>query len=233
MRGRSVLIVTGRPSCPGRYPFHSSSATAGTPPARKGHMATTSKLAIAKDVTELIGRTPLVSINRIGAGLPGRIVAKLESFNPASSVKDRIGVAMIDAAERSGHDRRRTPSCSSRPAATPASRWRSSRAVRGYRLVLMMPETMSIERRKLLKAFGAELILTPGRRRDAGRHPPRAGAGRHRPPLPDPPAVREPGQPGRPPPDDGRGDLAGHRRPDRLSSSPASAPAGRSPASAR
>ena len=125
-------------------------------------MATTSKLAIAKDVTELIGRTPLVSINRIGAGLPGQIVAKLESFNPASSVKDRIGAAMIDAAEKQRDDQRRTPSCSSRPAATPASRWRSSCAVRGYRLVLMMPETMSIERRKLLKAFGAELILTPG-----------------------------------------------------------------------
>jgi cysteine synthase A len=124
-------------------------------------MSTTTKTAIAKDITALIGRTPLVSINRIGAGLPGRLVAKLESFNPASSVKDRIGAAMIDAAERSGKITKNTillepTSCNTGIALAFVS------AVRGYRLVLMMPETMSVERRKLLKAFGAELILTPG-----------------------------------------------------------------------
>jgi len=93
---------------------------------------------IAPDITALVGHTPLVAINRIGAGLPGRIVAKLESFNPCASVKDRIGLAMIEAAEQDG------------------------RIKPGYRLVLMMPDTMSMERRKMLKAFGAELILTPG-----------------------------------------------------------------------
>jgi cysteine synthase A len=116
---------------------------------------------IAPDITALVGRTPLVRINRIGANLPGRLVAKLESFNPCGSVKDRIGVSMIEAAERDGKIRRDTILLEPTSGNTGIG-LAFAAAVRGYPLVLMMPETMSLERRKMLKALGAELILTPG-----------------------------------------------------------------------
>ena len=118
-------------------------------------------MRIAEDITQLIGNTPLVRLNRITEGAGASVVAKLESFNPAASVKDRIGVAMIDAAEQAGLIGPDTSS-SSRPAVTRASRWRWSCAARGYRCILTMPETMSMERRMLLRAYGAELVLTPG-----------------------------------------------------------------------
>jgi cysteine synthase A len=116
---------------------------------------------IAPDLTALVGRTPLVSINRIGAGLPGRLVAKLESFNPCGCVKDRIGVSMIDAAERDGRIKPDTILLEATSGNTGIA-LAFTAAVRGHRLALMMPETMSLERRKMLIALGAELILTPG-----------------------------------------------------------------------
>ncbi len=118
--------------------------------------------AIAENITQLVGRTPLVGLPRITAGLKSKVVAKLESFNPCASVKDRIGLAMIEAAERDGH---------LQPGGTIVEPTSGNTGVglafvaasRGYRLVLTMPETMSIERRKLLAALGAELVLTPGK----------------------------------------------------------------------
>lgn len=116
---------------------------------------------IFDDVTKLVGNTPLVRINRLTEGVGANIFAKLEFYNPANSVKDRIGVAIINAAEESGQ---------LKPGGTIVEATSGNTgialamvgAARGYNVVLTMPETMSKERRALLRAFGAELILTPG-----------------------------------------------------------------------
>jgi cysteine synthase A len=116
---------------------------------------------IHNDVTELVGRTPLVRLNRLSEGLPATVVAKLEFYNPANSVKDRIGVAIVDAAERAG---------ALKPGGTIVEGTSGNTgialamvgAARGYKVILTMPETMSTERRVMLRAYGAEIVLTPG-----------------------------------------------------------------------
>ncbi|UNK47425.1 cysteine synthase A [Arthrobacter sulfonylureivorans] len=116
---------------------------------------------IYDDVTQVVGRTPLVRLNRLTEGLPAQVAVKLEFYNPANSVKDRIGVAIVDAAEKAG---------ALKPGGTIVEGTSGNTgialamvgAARGYKVILTMPETMSTERRVMLRAFGAEIVLTPG-----------------------------------------------------------------------
>lgn len=124
-------------------------------------------MRIAEDATKLIGNTPLVRLNRVTENAPGTVVAKLEFYNPAKSVKDRIGVSMIDAAEKAGKIKSDTIILEPTSGNTGIALAMVC-AARGYRCTIIMPETMSKERRMLLRAYGAELILTPGSEGMAG-----------------------------------------------------------------
>jgi len=125
-------------------------------------------MKIANDITELIGRTPLVRLNRVTEGCHGEVVAKLEYFNPLGSVKDRVGLSLVEAAEKEGRVKKGETVILEPTSGNTGIALAFVSAVKGYSVVFVMPETMSVERRALLKALGADIILTPGAEGMAG-----------------------------------------------------------------
>ena len=182
---------------------------------------------IYNNIVETVGHTPLVRLNHVTEGLHATVAVKCEFFNPLGSVKDRIGMAMIEAAERDGTINQDSVIVEPTSGNTGIA-LAFVCAAKGYKCILTMPETMSLERRTLLAMLGAKLVLTPGAEGMKGAIAKATGDRQQHARRVHAAAVQQPGQPGDPPPDDRRGNLGGHRRQGGHFSSPPSARAGRS-----